>query len=102
MVASAPHVVVRRQLRLDAGNRDKAPDAQVHALRDVGKVDVEIFERGIEAVLVVVDRKLAEAVALVDGVTVVRAVEGRQVEADVDVVALDRVGQALDINHGLP
>ena len=67
----------------------------------MGEVDVEVFEGGVEAVLAIVDEELVAEVALVGGVAVVGAVEGGEVEAPVDVVALDGVGEALDVEDGL-
>ena len=43
------HVVVRRQLGLDVGQRDIAPDADIHALEDSGDIDFAIHHRHVIA-----------------------------------------------------
>jgi hypothetical protein len=47
----AEDVVVGRELGFDSGDGDEAAQPYIHALRNLWNVDIDIFERGIEAIL---------------------------------------------------
>src|SRR5205823_7750064 len=50
----ARHEIVRSELRFDVGLRNDAADTDVHSLKDLRKIKVEIDHRHIEAVVIVV------------------------------------------------
>ena len=97
----AEDVVVRRQLRLDPRHGDEAAYPQIHALRNVRGVDIDIFQGRIKAVLTMIVQQLAAQVALRDREAIVRAVEGGKVVAPVDMIALCGIGQPLGVKNNL-
>ena len=60
----AGHEIIRRELRFDVGLGNDAADTDVHSLKNLWKIKVEIHHRHIEAVVVVVlDELIAEQTA---------------------------------------
>ena len=66
-------------------------------LATCGNVEVEVEHDGVVAVLVIAGEELLREDALGGGVAVVLALELGEAEAPVEVVGLDGVGQALDV-----
>ena len=97
----AEDVVVGRQLGFDARHGDEAAQPQIHALRNLRNVNVDVFERRIEAVFAMVVQQLAAQVSLSGRVVIVSAVESGEVVTPVDMIALHRIGQALSVEDEL-
>src|ERR1700760_4326771 len=93
-------VVVRRELRLNAGHRKKATDADVQAGLD-REIQVEIFEHRVKAVAAIEEEQLLTEVSLRCGEAVVVAVKRGEVIAPVEVAVLHRVRQTLEVNNRL-
>ena len=93
-------VVVRRQLGLDIRNGDEAAKANVQP-QHYRKVEVDIGHRKVDAVDAVFIEQLPAEQAIGRGVTIIDPVQGRKAEAPIEVIVLNRVGQAFDIDHGL-
>ena len=60
----AEDVVIGRKLRFDTGHRDEAAHSHIHAVSNLRNVDIQIFERGIKAILMMIVQQLAAEVAL--------------------------------------
>ena len=95
------HVVVRRELGFDVRDRDVAPDPDHEAFHHLRDEHLAIGHRHVVAVVLVLVQELVAPQTERRGVAVVLAVDRRETEAPVDMVLLDRVGQPLDIEHGL-
>ncbi len=95
------HVIVGRELRLDVGDRDVAPDADHHAFGYLRNVDLAVHHREVEAIGEVVAKQLVARDAERRRVALVLAVDAGEAEAPIDMIGLHRVGQALEIDHRL-
>jgi len=50
----AEDVIVGRELGFDSGDGDEAAQPEIHSLRNLWNVDVDVLKRGVEAVFVVI------------------------------------------------
>ena len=91
----AEHVVVGGDLDLDAGEGGEAAYADVGAVSDVREVEIEVVEGSFVAVLAVVNAGLMVQGSFFEVEAVVGAEDVGDVEAPVDVLALDGVREAL-------
>ncbi len=66
------------------------------------QVEVHILKSGIEPILAMIVDELAAEVSFGRGVPIICAEERRQMETPVDMIALDRIRQALGIHNELP
>ena len=86
------HVVVRRELGLDGGQRDIAAEAQHQALDDPRDIRLGIQHRKIAVVDGVVLERLVAREASRGGVAIILAIDRADPKAPADMVGLHRVG----------
>ncbi len=90
-------VVVGRKLRLDVRQRNVPAYADVHALRHLRNVEIEVRHGNVEAILFVRSQKLVAENALGGGEAIIQAVNRRKAETPVDMIGLHGVRLALDV-----
>ena len=89
-------VIVRRQLCFDSWNREEAANSNVEAIFN-RKVEVEILQNRIEAVLFVGLQELLAEVALRGRESIVDTIETRHMVSPVEMAGLHCVGEAFDV-----
>src|SRR5215469_7457845 len=94
-------VVVGSQLRFYARNRNETADADVQSVGYLGNIQVNVFERGIEAVLAVVVEPLRAEIAQVGSETIAGAIQSGEVESPIEVIRLNRVRKTFDVQDSL-
>jgi hypothetical protein len=94
-------VVIGRELRLNTRHRDETSNAEIHALGDMRKVDVNVFECRVESIFAMAVDELRDEIAFVDCKAVISPIKGSEMEANVCVLLLYRVREALEVEHHL-
>src|SRR5436190_18688594 len=95
------HEIVRRELRFNVRLGNDATDTYIHSPENLRNVDVEIDHRHIEPVIVVVLEQLIAEEAARDHEAVIESVNAGDTEAPSDVIRLEFVRHAFDVENEL-
>jgi len=93
--------IVRCELCFDVRLGDDAADAHIHSLEDLRNVEVDIHHRHIEAVVVVVFKELIAEETARNHETVIESINARNAKAPIDVIGLEFVRYALEVENEL-
>src|SRR5271168_4074000 len=93
--------IIRRELRFDIRNGDVAAHAYVLALEKMREPEIYVVHDGIEAVKFFGVGALAAEYALREGVLVIRTVNSGKAETPIDMIELNLIGGALDVQRRL-
>ena len=97
----AENVVVWRQLGLDPRDGNETAQPQVQAVDNLRKVEIDVFQGGIKAILTVIVEQLAAEIPLCQREAIVRSNERGEMVAPVDMIALHGIRQALGVKDKL-
>src|SRR3974377_2097774 len=94
-------VIVGSELGLNIGQRNIASDANVHSIGNLSPVQIHVSHHRVVTVLVVLCQQLLAEIALRGGKAVIQSVQLREAESPVEMVDLNRIGNALNVKRGL-
>src|SRR5271167_4280726 len=93
--------IVGRELCFDIRNGNVAAHAYILAVEEMREPEIHVVHDGIEAVVLFFVGVLAAEYALSEGVLVIGAVDARQAKTPIEMLALNLVGSALEIQRRL-
>src|ERR1700719_2355517 len=93
--------VVRRKLRLDVRNGDIATDAYILAVGNLRKPEIQVVHDGVETVSPSAIQVLIAEDAVAERVLVIRTVQAGETSAPIEMIALNFIGRALDVQRRL-
>jgi hypothetical protein len=93
--------VIGRKLGLDVRDRDVAADADLQPFKHFREPEIDVHHGKVITFPIVFAVELPARDAIGIGVAVILAVDGGEPEAPIEMIGLDRIGQAVNVEHGL-
>ena len=95
------HEIVRRQLRFDIRLGNDSPNPEIHSLKNLRNVKIDINHRHIKAVIVVVLEQLVAEKSARNHETIIKSVNAGDAKTPIDVIGLEFIRNALDVENEL-